>query len=206
MWPQRWKASASSGLTAAATAAPPVAAKTAPPRRPRNERRVMPLASRDARPSAAPSMSFSDRRKLRPSPSGGQEAVELLQRVHRSLGRHDPVDEMHGERRPRHAPAHERVGRVLFVDDVHRKALPPERSDAGGKRPAQAAVRAEKDGELGAEARQTVECGRIVADGGTFLGQLESDAGPDAQREHAHLAVEREDKACEYDDGKRENG
>src|SRR5215218_1380525 len=146
MWPQRWKASASSGLTAAATAAPPVAAKTAPPRRPRNERRVMPLASRDARPSAAPSINLSDRRKLRPSSSGGQEAVELLQRVHRSLGRHDPVDEMHGERCAGHAPALECFGRVLLVDDVHRKALPRERQDARSERPAQAAVRTEEDG------------------------------------------------------------
>ena len=125
----------------------------------------MPLASRVARPSAAPSISFSDRRKLRPSPSCGQEAVELLQRVHRSLGRHDPVDEMDGERRARYAPALEGVGRVLFVDDVHRKALPRERADAGGKRPAQAAVRAEEDSELGAEPRQAVERGRVVADG-----------------------------------------
>src|SRR5688572_29773040 len=163
MWPQRWKASASSGLTAAATAAPPVAASTAPPRRPRNERRVIPLASLVARPSAAPSRSFSDRGKPGPPLSGREQPVQLLERVHGPLGRHLSVHDVHREGRPRDTPALERLRSLLLVDDVDRQALARECTNTRRKRPAQAAVRAEEDGELGAKPGQAVERGRVVS-------------------------------------------
>src|SRR5919112_2905902 len=91
MWPQKWKASLFSGRTAAATAAPPVMASTAPPMRPRNERRVRPPASRVESARAAPSIASSGRRKLDPLRADGDELLQLLERVHGSLRRHDPI-------------------------------------------------------------------------------------------------------------------
>src|SRR6185295_3043747 len=104
MWPQKWNASLFSGRTAAATAAPPVAASIAPPMRPRNERLVMPEASRVERALAAPSRNPSGRRIFHPRGAERDEPVELLEGVDRSLGGDEAVDDVDEERSPGHAP------------------------------------------------------------------------------------------------------
>src|SRR6188508_1428786 len=105
MCPQKWNASLFSGRTAAATAAPPVAASIAPPMRPRNERRVIPEASRVERALAAPSRNPSGRRMLHPCGAERDEPVELLERVDGPLRGDEPVDDVDEERRSGHAPA-----------------------------------------------------------------------------------------------------
>ena len=149
MWPQKWKASLSSGRTAAATAAPPVRASTAPPIRPRNDRRVSPPARRVERALAAPSTSSSGRRTFHSLRSDGDELLELLQGVHGSLRPHDPVHDMDREGRPRNCPALERVRGLVLVDDVNGQALAPERAHARCELATEAAARAEEDRQLG---------------------------------------------------------
>src|SRR3954454_7713267 len=192
MCPQKWKASLSSGRTAAATAAPPVTASMAPPMRPRKERRVRPPARRVERFRATPSTSSSGRRILDPLGSESDQLLELLERVRSALGADDSVHDMHRERSPRDRPALEGVGLLVLVDDVHGQTLAAERTHGGSKLPAQAAARAEEDSQLWAHTLQLLEVRRGLAELGPFLSQLERDSRPDPESENADLPVERQ--------------
>src|SRR4029079_6299732 len=201
MCPQKWNASLLSGRTAAATAAPPVAARTAPPMRPRNDLLVIPEARRSASARAAPSKSPSVRRMFHPCGAKRDETVELLERVDRALGRDEPVDELSEERDPRNAPAFEHGGLFVLVHGSHRHSLAFEGPNSRRDRAAKAAVGAEKRDELVSGSVEEVALRGAVSEGRALFAELERDARPDAHREHTHLAVE-----SEHERSQRENG
>src|SRR6186713_291955 len=148
MCPQKWNASLLSGRTAAATAAPPVAASTAPPMRPRNDRLVIPEARRVESARAAPSRKPSGRGMFHPRGAERDEAVELLERVDRALGGDESVDDVDDERRPRNAPALEDGGLLVLVHGPDRHSLALEGADPRRNRAAEPAVGAEEGDEL----------------------------------------------------------
>src|SRR5918999_857739 len=190
MWPHRWNASLFSGRTAAATAPPPVSARTAPPMRPRKERRVKPVARRVESPLAAPSTSFSGRGMLHPLGSEGDELLQLLERVHGSLRRDSAPDEVHGERRAGDVPPLEGVRLLVLVDDPHGDPLARERADARRELTAEAAAGAEESDELLSAADEARERGSGLCELGPFLRQLERNAWPQAQGEDPDLPIE----------------
>src|SRR3954468_18799230 len=109
MCPQKWKASASPGLTSRAAAPAAVAANRASPTR----------ASRPRREVRAASDSSMDRLQ-RPLLGGADDALELGEPVERALGEDDPVArvERHGIGRSRHGGDGPGVGVALLVEDL----------------------------------------------------------------------------------------
>src|SRR5512132_1209720 len=205
MCPQKWKASLSSGRTAAATAAPPVTASMAPPIRPRKQRRVRPPASRVERLRATPSTSSSGRRIFDPFGSEDDQLLELLERVRCALGGDDSVHDVHRERSPRDGPALEGLWLLVLVDDVHGQALAAERTHRRSKLPAQAAARAEEDSQLVADTLQLLEVRHRLAELRPFLCQLERDPRPYPESENADLSVEGQHEGRKNEDGEREH-
>src|SRR5688500_5449806 len=109
MCPQRWKASASSGFTAAATADPPAIASAAAPSLPRNDLRVCDSASLAERRSACRSSRVPSGCGIHPRLAGVEKRLELLERVHGALRGDHSVDDVDDEGRARHVPALEDV-------------------------------------------------------------------------------------------------
>src|SRR4051794_29949973 len=109
MWPQKWKASASPGLTTLDTALAAVAANSASPT----------LASSPRREVRAASSSSMDRLQ-RAALGRADHALELGEPVERPLGQDDPVAWIEGDRvgGPRDARGGPRVGLALLVEDL----------------------------------------------------------------------------------------
>src|SRR4051812_5273171 len=133
MWPQKWKASASPGLTALATTPPAVPTTSARPTRASRPRRDV----RAARPSANAPRSVHPPRLLAPllarrAPTsgmrrlqrtalrGGKHALELRQAVERPLGQHDAGErvERGGVRAAGHPRRGPGVGVAMLVEDL----------------------------------------------------------------------------------------
>ena len=140
-------------------------------------------------------------------PCGTQrdEAVELLERVDGALGRDDPLDDVDEERRPRNAPALEDGGLLVLVHGPHGHSLALKRSHARCNGATEAAVGAEEGDELLPDSVETVELRSHVAEGRALLGKLEGDAGPEAHRQHTHLAVQREHERRQSENGETED-
>src|SRR3954469_3955276 len=109
MWPQKWKASASPGLTTLDTALAAVAANSASPTR----------ASRPRGDVRAARSSSMDR--LERAPLGrADDALELGEPVERPLGQHDPVARVQGDRvrRAGHAGDSPGLRVTVLVEDL----------------------------------------------------------------------------------------
>src|SRR4051795_9969330 len=109
MWPQKWKASASPGLTTLDTALAAVAANSASPT----------LASSPRREVRAASSSSMDRLE-RALLGRADHALELAEPVERALGQDDAVPRVQRDRvgRPGHARGRPRVGVAVLVEDL----------------------------------------------------------------------------------------
>src|SRR4051812_6782686 len=108
MWPQKWKASASPGLTTLETALAAVGANSASPTRASSRRR-------EVRAASASSMDRLQRALL----GRADHALELAEPVERALGQDDAVPRVQGDgvRRSGHARGRPRVGVPVLVED-----------------------------------------------------------------------------------------
>src|SRR5215211_5176964 len=207
MCPQKWKAAASSGSTAAATALPPTMPRTVTPTRPRNDRRVIPEARPVASDSPASPSSSSGRRTEPPRASCGNEPVQLLERVHEPLGGDDAVDQVDDERASRDVPGTEGLRLVALVDDADGEPFAVEGADPREEITANSTRRREERDELGAAAGEPRQRRRLLGELGALAGDLERALGrPEAEGQDADLAVEREDEDTERGDGERDDG
>src|SRR4051812_6993685 len=109
MWPQKWKASASPGLTSFATVVAAVAASSASPARASSPRR-------DVRAASCSSMGGLERAPL----GGADDALELAEAVEGALRQHDPVARIQRDRvrRARHVGGRPGVGVAMLVEDL----------------------------------------------------------------------------------------
>src|SRR5215216_6023043 len=132
MWPQKWYASASPGRITAPTIPAPAVAATAPPARPRNERRDVPAAGErgsstpalSERPSSAPAPSQRPSSAPAPSARGRDHGIELARVVHGPFREHDAArPERDGERRPGHPRGGPCLGLGRLVEATHLDAL-----------------------------------------------------------------------------------
>ena len=207
MCPQKWKASASSGLTAAATAEPPATASAAAPRRPRNERRVVDSASLAESFSACRS-SVDARRSggcMHPGPPVSRSDSSSSSVFTVPLAATTPSTRWTTNGVARHVPARERVLLQLLLDDAQRRApggrAPRRRRSAGGRG---GRWRRRRRRPRSRRPRRPSSAGAAWPSCGPSSASSKRHARADPERQHADLAVEGEDEQRQQDDRARE--
>src|SRR5436190_12186720 len=202
MWPQKWKASASPGRTAAARALPPAAAKSKRPTRPRKPRLDVSCASESLRRSlASGTCPLED-----PLLCRGEHALELAEAVERALRPHDAVPvERDGEGAPGDAQRAPRVRVLLLVEDPQRdNRVATERRHGRREAAAEVAGGRREDGErelFPAGESEAVDERCVLAERRPFVGKLERSLRRQLKPENAYLARERQDGDGQAGDG-----